>query len=337
MMHAQTPDSPKDRELLRRYLLDTLSASARRRVAARLAESAEWRQALDAERNALEVFDQLEDRPPMQDLTAAVMERVRAHNVDAETKTLPPRAAWRRAAVYAAVALVVAGLIVPFLIVRREEQRRQAAVHRMKQLGVAFKMYANDHREYYPPLTPYEDVWMFDVAALYPDYLTDLTVLVNPRLANADQLHRELEALAGRQPPDWERITRIAAQSYTYLPYVVRDEREAQALAKARAKAPPSEYNADTLQAGDVTLRRVREGIERFFITDINNPAAANVGQSEIPVLFENIEQVRQRKHKNANVLYMDGHVECLAYGPYPSGDFPITEGVADAFAQPQE
>ena len=33
---------------------------------------------------------------------------------------------------------------------------------------------------------------------------------------------------------------------------------------------------------------RLREGIERFFITDINNPAAGAKAQSSIPVMFDN-------------------------------------------------
>jgi prepilin-type N-terminal cleavage/methylation domain-containing protein/prepilin-type processing-associated H-X9-DG protein len=78
---------------------------------------------------------------------------------------------------------------------------------------------------------------------------------------------------------------------------------------------------------------RLREGIERFLITDINNPAAAAMAQSEIPVMLDSWADtgpflafgdnaVSRFNHVpgGCNVLYMDGHVEFLKY---PSA-FPV-------------
>jgi prepilin-type N-terminal cleavage/methylation domain-containing protein/prepilin-type processing-associated H-X9-DG protein len=73
--------------------------------------------------------------------------------------------------------------------------------------------------------------------------------------------------------------------------------------------------------------KRVREGIERFFITDINNPGASAVAQSVIPVMEDSwtdagggfgVGDVAVTRFNHvpggANVLYMDGHVEFLRY-----------------------
>jgi len=96
----------------------------------------------------------------------------------------------------------------------------------------------------------------------------------------------------------------------------------------------PPVYRRGT--AGGPILYRVREGIERFLITDINNPAGSAKAQSSIPVYFDafannpagmNSAQTIVFNHipGGANVLFMDGHVEFIKY----PGKFPMTEYVA--------
>jgi prepilin-type N-terminal cleavage/methylation domain-containing protein/prepilin-type processing-associated H-X9-DG protein len=73
-----------------------------------------------------------------------------------------------------------------------------------------------------------------------------------------------------------------------------------------------------------LTAYRFREGIERFFITDINNPAATSRAQSTLPVMWDVvIKSTGGFSHVpgGANVLFMDGHAEFLHY---PS-EFPVT------------
>jgi prepilin-type N-terminal cleavage/methylation domain-containing protein/prepilin-type processing-associated H-X9-DG protein len=89
------------------------------------------------------------------------------------------------------------------------------------------------------------------------------------------------------------------------------------------------------------SYHRLKEGIERFMITDINNPAAGAQAQSEIFVMFDawasdyNMSTigghavpapssaVAMFNHVpgGSNVLYMDGHVEFVKYGEKP----PVT------------
>lgn len=74
---------------------------------------------------------------------------------------------------------------------------------------------------------------------------------------------------------------------------------------------------------GEVTLQRLREGIERFFITDINNPGASSKAQSELAILYDEVHgDAKHFSHVpgGGNVLYMDGHVEWLIYpSEYPA------------------
>jgi prepilin-type processing-associated H-X9-DG protein len=85
------------------------------------------------------------------------------------------------------------------------------------------------------------------------------------------------------------------------------------------------------------TVYRLREGIERFFITDINNPAGSAMAQSDIPVFWDILSNpaaaeggggVGEFNHVpgGCNVGYFDGHVEFVRY---PSEEFPVCEGLA--------
>jgi prepilin-type N-terminal cleavage/methylation domain-containing protein/prepilin-type processing-associated H-X9-DG protein len=79
---------------------------------------------------------------------------------------------------------------------------------------------------------------------------------------------------------------------------------------------------------GDVVYR-LREGVERFMISDINNPAATAKAQSEIFVMFDTVSaNVADFNHVpgGANVLYMDGHV---AFVRYPSTQAPVVRSLA--------
>jgi prepilin-type N-terminal cleavage/methylation domain-containing protein/prepilin-type processing-associated H-X9-DG protein len=95
-------------------------------------------------------------------------------------------------------------------------------------------------------------------------------------------------------------------------------------------------------EVGPATLSRLREGVERFMITDINNPAASAKAQSSIPAMMDVwglSKKVGDTGEDNddstaagvlsfnhvpggANVLHMDGHVEFVRYGTA----FPVTE-----------
>lgn len=78
----------------------------------------------------------------------------------------------------------------------------------------------------------------------------------------------------------------------------------------------------DGISARPTTYFRLREGIERFFITDINNPAGSARAQSSLFIMFDAYAMAGAMARAGAgvaefnhvpggsNVLYMDGHVE---------------------------
>jgi len=79
--------------------------------------------------------------------------------------------------------------------------------------------------------------------------------------------------------------------------------------------------DGSSLAAAMEEVRTLREGIERFFITDINNPAASAIGQSELIVMYDAYGQTSRdpvlfagatANHVpgGSNILYMDGHVD---------------------------
>jgi len=93
---------------------------------------------------------------------------------------------------------------------------------------------------------------------------------------------------------------------------------------------------------GGNTVYRLREGIERFLITDINNPAASNNAQSSVWIMLDTFSaggaagDLFNHIPGGCNVLYMDGHVEFIRYIPDPNvldNDVPGTEPVISTVA----
>jgi prepilin-type N-terminal cleavage/methylation domain-containing protein/prepilin-type processing-associated H-X9-DG protein len=79
---------------------------------------------------------------------------------------------------------------------------------------------------------------------------------------------------------------------------------------------------------GGTTIYRTREGIERFMISDINDPSASAKGASEIFVMFDNVAvTASQFNHVpgGGNVLYLDGHVSFIRY----PGEPPVSKKMA--------
>ena len=95
---------------------------------------------------------------------------------------------------------------------------------------------------------------------------------------------------------------------------------------------------------GSETFYRLREGIERFLITDINNPGASAKAQTEIHVLWDYVASNSRSQvgwgsdgpgsvyfnhlPGGANVLYLDGHVQ---FQKYPDGKWPCHAAAANA------
>lgn len=82
---------------------------------------------------------------------------------------------------------------------------------------------------------------------------------------------------------------------------------------------------AGTQAGGGDTLYRLRLGIERFLITDINNPAGSAAAASEVPLMWDHISAKADafaHVPGGGNVLYLDGHVTFIKY---PAERFPVS------------
>jgi len=203
-----------------------------------------------------------------------------------------------------------------------------------------------------------------EMVHLYPEYLTDAHVMICPSdpLSNGDPFD------AGGNPAtiwvdsttgniDITRFSTNGDESYGYFGFAIVNnnwlkvwdtnnngiiELPAELGLVANALSPiftapdedfditfPSNPTYPDLSLKTVTVQRLREGIERFFIVDINNPAGSAQGQSTVPVMFEGVSQeVANYNHipGGSNILYMDGHVTFIKY---PSDNFPITKEYA--------
>jgi len=108
------------------------------------------------------------------------------------------------------------------------------------------------------------------------------------------------------------------------------DAEKAATLARIAAGDLTVQPGAGNGGADSTTIYRLREGIERFLITDINNPAGSAMAQSEVPVLYDIVSgnQVAQFNHVpgGSNVLFMDGHVQFIKY----PAEAPISRAMAN-------
>ena len=80
----------------------------------------------------------------------------------------------------------------------------------------------------------------------------------------------------------------------------------------------------------------LQEGSERFFITDINNPAGASNAQSTIAVIWDDSRVVDgqdagefNHAPEGGNVLFMDGHVEFVKYPAQDGSKYWMLSDVA--------
>jgi prepilin-type N-terminal cleavage/methylation domain-containing protein/prepilin-type processing-associated H-X9-DG protein len=204
--------------------------------------------------------------------------------------------------------------------------------------------------------------------AIYPEYLTDYNILICPSSPDAgngkDTLSIINETDNSGNPCLYAGLPDNAGDGYQYLGWMIDRANCDDPTEEAEGYLMPSQVAAALLKikaAGSVdrgipgdralairtleddmdvgegygngggsTLYRLREGIERFLITDINNPAGSASAQSEMPVMWDVINANLMHdggmsfNHVpgGGNVLYMDGHIEWLRY--QQCGDFPI-------------
>jgi len=104
------------------------------------------------------------------------------------------------------------------------------------------------------------------------------------------------------------------------------------------ADDPDTDWNGHG-NAATTIIHRLREGVERILITDINNPAGSAMAQSELQVMFDTLGTRQATTLFNhipggCNVLFFDGHVEFIKYpGPKMRGVGFVNESAANVIS----
>ncbi len=290
---------------------------------------------------------------------------------------------------------ILAAILLPALARAREAARRASCANNLKQLGIICKMYANESSGgAFPPHSRISGgKGHYDMYAAYPEYLTDIKILVCPSDGEADvvDLIEVMEIITSGDPqgiyaakldlsdPNIRKFATMkylnSSFSYGYFAWATSSDNEAWGLTRARGRilnhadfcqrnrpcnfsrdvnleqygqyrTPMTAYNnafnpaepvvAEGLGGGPMVYY-LREGVERFAITDVYNPAGSAKAQSRIPVFMDGLSTSMSKTNNKydqalmvmrfnhipggANVLYMDGHV---AFQKYPS-TFPVT------------
>ncbi len=198
--------------------------------------------------------------------------------------------------------------------------------------------------------------FVFDPEQTYPEYLCDFEVLLCPSDPDARRILEDACYYTPASLPVEQRpldLCGLTSFSYFYLGWALRPEdylltggggenvpepklgidislglsaRLQELLFDDAAKAGGAfhkDFEFVHESRGDVVVPRLREGIERFLITDINNPAASAVAQSQVVVMFDAIGPPTTQGGRyfsfnhipgGGNVLFMDGHVDFLTY-----------------------
>jgi len=248
---------------------------------------------------------------------------------------------------------ILAAILLPALARAREAARRASCQNNLKQMGLVFKMYSNESRgERFPTIKTRRcdntiSVWeqIFNTEAVFPEYLSDFNVLICPsNPAGSTALETWDEGVTGsdnyRAVPGFFQNGRVdpcevSDHPYTYIGWAIADRQVSQSAQTVlelddnifslgqdmfqNALLADRDWDLDPPVGGATRFYRLREGIERFFITDINNPAASSLAQSDIAVMWDNIADDGDFNHipGGANILFMDGHVE---FGRWPTG-----------------
>jgi prepilin-type N-terminal cleavage/methylation domain-containing protein/prepilin-type processing-associated H-X9-DG protein len=259
---------------------------------------------------------------------------------------------------------ILAAILLPALARAREAARRASCANNLKQVGFVLHMYSQEWNGRLPRIfgvpargigapgapgntNPAGDfVSMFYSPSVYPEYLTDVAALLCP----SDPEAKASRETFGRRDDNGDGVGdkgapidpyNIDDTSYNYFGWLLMTDSNMVGVFLSlinrglltRPDAPELDQDAPVSpgqgNANGNTVYRIREGIERFLITDINNPAASAIAASEVPTMWDALSKTSadfNHLPAGANVLFLDGHVAFIRY----PGRFPVDEAFAN-------
>lgn len=169
--------------------------------------------------------------------------------------------------------------------------RLQEIDNMMKQLGLVFKMFANEaEKEEFPPLSRTFGRLFPETEVIYPEYVVDGNLL--------------------------SQMYGAGEEKFCYLGYTIEDEATALTFLDAYETIGP-----EAMQGDDLTIDSESDDTEPTILHRIRESEEFSGRESTLPVLWQVPDPERDT---GGWVLFMDGHTE---WRDYP-GEFPMTEAV---------
>ena len=204
------------------------------------------------------------------------------------------------------------------------------------------------------------DEMMFDGFSMYPDYVDDYNVIWCPSWSASYDIVERYDFGKGNRNGVIEPIE-IGQEPYHFTGWLILEDvnligplvgtvgtdsfgrHSESSLWNSTPWGELAQENVDTLgracdkdftvssafvgtQAGGGNVfRRLKKGVERFLVTDINNPGDGEQSVSTTPLMWDHVSTNNidfSHTPSGGNVLYLDGHVKFLKY---PGTRFPMT------------
>jgi prepilin-type N-terminal cleavage/methylation domain-containing protein/prepilin-type processing-associated H-X9-DG protein len=197
-----------------------------------------------------------------------------------------------------AILAILGAILIPVTAQVRASARQAQCASNMRQIGLALRLYADDHNGFLPAIAHQqrpEDAWIFTLAP----YLGNVNeIRISPSDPRAEEMRRfdwstsylmndiiflpTLNEFGQTEGPDWRNLDSLQSPSRTKLAFIGSDR---------RGVAPNEDHTHARRWAGNWTA----------VVRDIA-PDRHRAG-SESP----------DRTNGSANYLYADGHVESIA------------------------
>lgn len=269
---------------------------------------------------------------------------------------------------------LLGSLLLPAAARTLQASRRNTCQDNLKALGTAFRVYANENRGWYPRMhadqpfgskraaagcapESFTDRPSFspDLGALYPEYLTDLGLLICPSAPNTGENPLRIVEDDGSGACRYTGLPTGGDRSYFYLGYAL-DKVDAAEPGLPNSTAGPAQVVAlvafmstvlsnrdpldDALLERDADLTAIGLGglglgnDNGDIVLRLRNDIEETLGTSAdlVPILWDRVGRAPdgaiQYNHQpgGCNVLYLDGHVSFTSF----ADEFPATPAFAD-------